>query len=86
MITNVFKNRTYLKSFMDNLKKKGLDAKKFYNKENGLHYVYIADFKSKSEATNAYGNDLAGRYQEDKWIMEVYNPITTATAELTFEE
>jgi type IX secretion system PorP/SprF family membrane protein len=86
MITNVFKNQTYLKSFMDNLKKKGLDAKKFYNKENGLHYVYIADFKSKSEATDAYGNDLAGMYQEDKWIMEVYNPITTATAELTFEE
>jgi type IX secretion system PorP/SprF family membrane protein len=86
MITNVFKNQTYLKSFMDNLKKKGLDAKKFYNKDNGLHYVYIADFKSKSEATDAYGNDLAGMYQEDKWIMEVYNPITTATAELTFEE
>ncbi len=86
MITNVFKNQTYLKSFMDNLKKKGLDAKKFYNKENGLHYVYIADFKSKSEATDAYGDDLAGMYQEDKWIMEVYNPIATATAELTFEE
>ena len=86
MITNVFKNQTYLKNFMDNLKKKGLDAKKFYNKENGLHYVYIADFKSKDEATNAYGNDLAGVYQEDKWIMEVYNPMATATAELTFED
>lgn len=87
MITNVFKNKTYLKSFMDDLKEKGLDAKKFYNKENGLHYVYIADFKSKNEAKNAYGNDLAGMYQEDKWIMEVYNPVVnTATAELTFEE
>lgn len=86
MITNVFKNQTYLKNFMENLKKKGLDARKFYNKENGLHYVYIADFKSKDEATNAYGNDLAGVYQEDKWIMEVYNPMATATAELTFEE
>ncbi len=71
---------------MNNLKEKGLDAKKFYNKENGLHYVYIADFKSKDEATNAYGNDLAGVYQEDKWIMEIYNPMATATAELTFEE
>jgi len=86
MITNVFKNQNYLKNFMNNLKKKGLDAKKFYNKENGLHYVYIADFKSKDEATNAYGNDLAGVYQEDKWIMEVYNPMATATAELTFED
>jgi type IX secretion system PorP/SprF family membrane protein len=86
MITNVFKNQTYLKNFMNNLKEKGLDAKKFYNKENGLHYVYIADFKSKDEATNAYGNDLAGVYQEDKWIMEIYNPMATATAELTFEE
>ncbi|WP_350288340.1 PorP/SprF family type IX secretion system membrane protein [uncultured Croceitalea sp.] len=86
MIANVFKNEKYLKSFMDNLNKKGLDAKKFYNKENGLHYVYLAGYKSKSDAANAYGNDLAGTYQEDKWIMEVYNPINTATAELTFEE
>ncbi|WP_350292018.1 PorP/SprF family type IX secretion system membrane protein [uncultured Croceitalea sp.] len=86
MIANVFKNEKYLKSFMDNLNKKGLDAKKFYNKENGLHYVYLAGYKSKSDAANAYGSDLAGTYQEDKWIMEVYNPINTATAELTFEE
>lgn len=86
MIANVFKNEKYLKSFMDNLNKKGLDAKKFYNKENGLHYVYLAGFKSKSDAADAYGNDLAGTYQEDKWIMEVYNPMNTATAELTFEE
>lgn len=86
MIANVFKNENYLNSFMDNLKKKGLDARKFYNKENGLHYVYVADFKSKSDAASAYGNDLAGTYQEDKWIMEVYNPINNATAELTYEE
>lgn len=86
MITNVFKNKTYLESFMNSLKKKGLDAKKFYNKENGLHYVYIADFKTKSDAADAFGNNLAGAYQEDKWIMEVYNPIETATAELTFED
>ncbi len=86
MIANVFKNEKYLNSFMDNLKKKGLNAKKFYNKENGLHYVYLAGFKSKSEAADAYGNDLAGTYQEDKWIMEVYNPLNTATADITFEE
>ena len=86
MIANVFKNQKYLKSFMESLKEKGLDAKKFYNKENGLHYVYLADFKSKSDATSAYSNDLAGTYQEDKWIMEVYSPLSTATAELTFEQ
>ncbi|MFD2586769.1 PorP/SprF family type IX secretion system membrane protein [Croceitalea marina] len=86
MIANVFKNEKYLNAFMNNLKKKGLNAKKFYNKENGLHYVYLAGFKSKSEAADAYGNDLAGTYQEDKWIMEVYNPLNTATADITFEE
>ncbi|WP_339334040.1 MULTISPECIES: PorP/SprF family type IX secretion system membrane protein [unclassified Croceitalea] len=86
MIANVFKNEKYLNSFMNNLKKKGLNARKFYNKENGLHYVYLADFKTKSDASDAYGNNLAGTYQEDKWIMEVYNPMGTATAELTFEE
>ena len=83
MIANVFKNTYYLKSFMENLKEQGLKAKKFYNKENGLYYVYLADFNSKSDAQMAYVNNLEGAYKEEKWIMEVYNPV--ATADITFE-
>ena len=83
MIANVFKNKSYLNSFMENLKEQGLKAKKFYNKENGLYYVYLADFNSKSDAQMAFVSNLEGSYKEEKWIMEVYNPV--ATADITFE-
>ena len=83
MIANVFKNKNYLEAFIKNLKQKGLDARQFYNKENGLFYVYVADFKTKDDASIAYVNHLDGAYQEDKWIMEVYNPM--ATADISFE-
>ncbi len=83
LIANVFKNKTYLKSFMEQLKKEGLDAKQFYNKENGLHYVYLADFKTKDDASIARLSNLKGSYDKEKWIMEVYNPM--ATADISFE-
>lgn len=85
VIANVFKNQTYLKSFMDKLTKKGLDAKKFYNKENGLYYVYLADYKSKEAASTAMVSNLNGAYQDEKWVMEVYN-TPMATANVTFTE
>ncbi|MEM1259677.1 MAG: PorP/SprF family type IX secretion system membrane protein [Bacteroidota bacterium] len=83
LIANVFKNKSNLKSFMQDLSKKGLEARQFYNKENGLHYVYLADFNSKDDADVAIVSDLGGAYKEDKWIMEVYN--TSQTADISFE-
>ncbi|MEM8927584.1 MAG: PorP/SprF family type IX secretion system membrane protein, partial [Bacteroidota bacterium] len=83
LIANVFKNKSNLKSFMQDLSKKGLEARQFYNKENGLHYVYLADFNSKDDADVAIVSDLGGSYKEDKWIMEVYN--TAQTADISFE-
>lgn len=83
LIVNVFKNKSNLKSFMEDLSKKGLEAGQFYNKENGLHYVYLADFNSKDDADVAIVSDLGGSYKEDKWIMEVYN--TAQTADISFE-
>ncbi len=83
LIANVFKNKSYLKSFMEDLSKKGLEARQFYNKENGLHYVYLADFKSKNDADSAIVSNLDGAYQEDKWIMQVYN--THQTADISYE-
>ena len=83
LIANVFKNKSNLKSFMEDLSKKGLEARQFYNKENGLHYVYLADFNTKNDADIAVVSDLGGAYTEDKWIMEVYN--NSQTADISFE-
>lgn len=84
MIANVYKNKKYLNAFMDSLKKKGLDAKQFYNTENGLYYVYLAGFNDKVAAKSAFVSNLEGQYRDEKWIMEVYNPV--ATADVTYEE
>ncbi len=83
LIANVFKNKSNVRSFMKDLSNKGLEARQFYNKENGLHYVYLADFNSKDDADVAIISDLDGAYKDDKWIMEVYN--TTQTADIGFE-
>ncbi|MGB7395583.1 MAG: PorP/SprF family type IX secretion system membrane protein [Pricia sp.] len=73
VIANVFKSRKYLDAFLGDLKGKGLDAGYFYNKENGLHYVYLADYNYKSDAKSAYVSNLNGQYNEEKWIMQVDN-------------
>ena len=84
LIANVYKNKKYLDAFMKSLERKGLNARQFYNTENGLYYVYLADFDNKAEAKVAFASDLQGKYGDEKWIMEVYNPV--ATAEVRFEE
>ena len=76
VIANVYKNKKYLNTFMADLKEKGLNAKEFYNKENGLHYVYLADYNYKGDAQSAYVSNLDGKYQDEKWIMEVANNST----------
>ena len=73
VIANVYKNKKYLNSFMNDLKSKGLNAKNFYNKENGLHYVYLADYDYKNDAKNAIYSNLDGSYKDEKWVMEVVN-------------
>ena len=73
VIANVFKSKKYLDAFMGDLKQKGLDAGYFYNKENGLHYVYLADYNYKSEAKTAYVSNMNGQYNDEKWIMQVDN-------------
>lgn len=84
LIANVYSNKTYLNAFMKKLKEKGLDAKQFYNTENGLYYVYLADFNSKKDADSAYVSNLGGQYGDEKWIMQVYNPV--ATADVSFQD
>ena len=71
VIANVFKTKKYLEAFVTSLEKQGLKAKQFFNKENGLHYVYLADFNYKEDAKTAYASNLNGRYRDEKWIMQV---------------
>ncbi len=85
VIANVFKNKSYLNSFVDKLKGQGLDAQHFYNKENGLYYVYLADYNFRKDAETAYVTDLNGKYADEKWIMQVDSPATTV-ANTYYEE
>ncbi len=84
LIANVYKNKKYLNAFLESLNQKGLNAKQFYNTENGLYYVYLADFTTKDDAKTAFVSNLDGQYGEEKWIMEVYNPV--ASASVNFED
>lgn len=79
IIANVYKTKKYLDAFMKDLKDKGLNARQFYNKENGLYYVYLADYNFRKEAQTAYVSDLDGRYQKEKWIMQVDTQTATAS-------
>ncbi|MGB5822192.1 MAG: type IX secretion system membrane protein PorP/SprF [Saonia sp.] len=78
LIANVYKNKRWLNAFMKRLKEEGLNAKQFYNKENGLYYVYLADFKLRGEAETAFVSNLNGTYGEEKWIMQVDSQVATA--------
>ena len=84
VIANVYSQTKYMNAFMKELREKGLDPKQFYNKENGLYYVYLADYDYKNEAQLAASTDLNGKYSKEKWIMQVSE--TTATASNTFED
>ena len=78
VIVNVYKNKRYLNAFMDTLKQQGLNAKQFYNKANGRHYVYLADFDIKKDAETAIVSNMEGEYRDEKWIMQVENTSATA--------
>ncbi|SIR32748.1 PorP/SprF family type IX secretion system membrane protein [Maribacter ulvicola] len=84
VIANVYSQTKYMNAFMKDLREKGLDPKQFYNKENGLYYVYLADYDYKNEAQMAASTDLNGKYDQEKWIMQVNE--ATATASNTFED
>ncbi len=84
VIANVYSQTKYMNAFMKELREKGLDPKQFYNKENGLYYVYLADYDYKNDAQMAASTNLNGKYNQEKWIMQVSE--TTATASNTFED
>jgi type IX secretion system PorP/SprF family membrane protein len=86
VIANVYKTEKYLNAFIKKLHEMGLNAKQFYNKENGLYYVYLADFDIKQDAETAYVSNLNGKYNDEKWIMQVDNVNATATVANMYED
>ena len=86
VIANVYKTEKYLNAFMKNLQNRGLSPKKFYNKENGLYYVYLADYDVKQDAESAFVSNLNGKYNDEKWIMQIDNMNATATVANVYED
>ncbi len=84
VIANVFKNKSYLNAFVNKLNDKGIKAHHFYNKANGLYYVYLADYNFRKDAEMAFSSNLNGKYSEEKWIMQVDNP--NAIVNNTYED
>jgi len=86
IVANVFKNETYLKNFMEDLKSKGLQAQYFKNPDNGLNYVYLAKYEENEKAYAAYQSKMEGKYQDDIWIMHVENPRYSNWADAIFQD
>ncbi|MBO0341404.1 PorP/SprF family type IX secretion system membrane protein [Flagellimonas profundi] len=86
IVANVFKNETYLKNFMKELKRKGLQAQYFKNPDNGLNYVYLAKYQENEAAYAAYKSQLKGKYQDEIWIMHVENPRYSNWADTMFQD
>ena len=81
LIVNVYSNKRYLNAFVNKLNNEGLNARQFYNRKNGLYYVYLADFKTKDEARLAMNSHLNGSYEDEKWILQIYEPVVTAAVQ-----
>ncbi|SDQ64800.1 PorP/SprF family type IX secretion system membrane protein [Flagellimonas zhangzhouensis] len=86
IVANVFKNETYLKNFMEDLKSKGLQAQYFKNPENGLNYVYLAKYDEDDAAYDAYKSQMKGKYTDKLWIMHVENPRYSNWADTIFQD
>ena len=86
IVANVFKNETYLKNFMEDLKSKGLQAQYFKNPDNGLNYVYLAKYEENEMAYAAYQSKMKGKYREEIWIMHVENPRYSNWADAIFQD
>lgn len=86
IVANVFKNESYLKRFMQQLKDQGLDAQYFKNPDNNLNYVYLAKFEENEDAYAAYQSKMKGKYTDEIWIMHVDNPRYSNWADTHFQD
>lgn len=73
IVANVFGTEKYLKSFVEELIRRGLDAKYFKNPENGLNYVFLARYDDHGTAERQIRSKMDGKYFNEMWIMHVDN-------------
>ncbi|SHG58192.1 PorP/SprF family type IX secretion system membrane protein [Flagellimonas flava] len=71
LIANVFKNPDNVDAFVQKLQAEGIEAGYFENPKNGLNYVYLKGYSTKTEALEAYHTQMNGNYQGDAWVMNV---------------
>jgi len=71
LIGNVYGTSRYRDIFVENLKKKGIDAKFFYLERTKWDYVYLERFDTLREAEAARDNKFNGKYTERTWIFRV---------------
>ena len=73
LIANVFGTKKYYESFMLTLKRKGLEPKSFYRKQNKYNYVYLQRYNTMNEARKARDSQFNGKYTDKTWIFRVRN-------------
>ncbi|NNK09923.1 MAG: PorP/SprF family type IX secretion system membrane protein, partial [Flavobacteriaceae bacterium] len=71
LIVNVFGTQRYYNSFMESLRKKGIEPKSFYRTQRKLNYVYLQRYDSMAEARKARDSKFNGKYSETIWIFRV---------------
>ena len=71
LVVNVFSEKKYLKSFVAELKNKGLQPKYFVNSSNNWYYVYLDKYVTIQEAAAARKSNFNGKYTGDSWIFRI---------------
>lgn len=86
IVANVFGADKNLKSFVEELNRRGLNANHFKNPENGLNYVFLARYDEHSVAVREIRSNLNGKYFQDMWIMSVDNSRLAGMANNKLED
>lgn len=71
IIANVFSRPDYATGFVNQLRKKGLEADYFINPANNYRYVYLKKHQGREEAVAAYNSKINNSYDDKMWIMKV---------------
>ena len=71
LITNVFGTDRYFRTFMESLRKRGLEPKSFKRSLNGYNYVYLERYDNLDEIREARDSKFYGKYRGPTWIFRV---------------
>ena len=71
IIANVFSEPSFADQFLQQLKKKGVEANYFINPKNNFRYVYIKKYNSWNDALISYYTNVDNTYFETIWIMNI---------------